>query len=39
MGRLLDPADLAEVIADLLEGHWSHLNGACIDLNGGQYVR
>ena len=39
MGRLLEPADLAEVIADLCQGHWSHLNGACIDLNGGQYVR
>lgn len=39
MGRLLDPADLAAAIADLCQGHWSHLNGACIDLNGGQYVR
>jgi 3-oxoacyl-[acyl-carrier protein] reductase len=37
--RLLERADLAEIIFDLSRDHWAHLNGACIDLNGGQYVR
>lgn len=39
MRRFLQAEDLAEVIRDLAQPHWSHLNGACIDLNGGQYVR
>ena len=38
-GKLLDKDDLAKIIFDLCQDHWSHLNGACIDLNGGQYVR
>ena len=38
-GKLLDEDDLAKIIFDLCQDHWSHLNGACIDLNGGQYVR
>ncbi len=38
-GMLLDIDDLAKIIFDLSQDHWSHLNGACIDLNGGQYVR
>ena len=25
-------------VFDLCQDHWSHLNGACIDLNGGQNV-
>jgi len=37
--RLLHMSDLAEVIYDISQNHWKHLNGACIDLNGGQYVR
>jgi len=37
--RLLERTDLADVIFDLSRDHWAHLNGACIDLNGGQYVR
>lgn len=37
--RFLECADLAAVIFDLSQDHWSHLNGACIDLNGGQYAR
>lgn len=36
---LLHMSDLAEVIYDISQSHWKHLNGACIDLNGGQYVR
>ncbi len=37
-GRLLRPSDLAVVIRDLTEDHWSHLNGAVIRINGGAYV-
>jgi len=37
--RLLYMSDLAGVIYDISKNHWKHLNGACIDLNGGQYVR
>lgn len=37
--RLLSMSDLADVIYDISQDHWKHLNGACIDLNGGQYVR
>jgi 3-oxoacyl-[acyl-carrier protein] reductase len=37
--NLLFMTDLAEVIYDISKSHWKHLNGACIDLNGGQYVR
>jgi len=35
----LQQADLATIIFDLSQDHWKHLNGACIDLNGGEYVR
>ncbi len=38
-GNLLDKDDLAKIIFDLCQDHWMHLNGACIDLNGGQYLR
>ena len=38
-GKLLNQDDLAKIIYDLCQDHWNHLNGACIDLNGGQYVR
>jgi 3-oxoacyl-[acyl-carrier protein] reductase len=37
--RLLQQKDLAKIVFDLCQDHWRHLNGACIDLNGGQYVR
>jgi 3-oxoacyl-[acyl-carrier protein] reductase len=37
--QLLNQEDLAEVVFDLCQPHWAHMNGACIDLNGGQYVR
>jgi 3-oxoacyl-[acyl-carrier protein] reductase len=36
---LLQMSDLADIIYDISKDHWKHLNGACIDLNGGQYVR
>jgi NAD(P)-dependent dehydrogenase (short-subunit alcohol dehydrogenase family) len=38
-GKFLGKDDLSKIIFDLCQDHWSHLNGACIDLNGGQYVR
>ena len=37
--RLLCISDLADIIYDISQNHWKHLNGACIDLNGGQYLR
>jgi NAD(P)-dependent dehydrogenase (short-subunit alcohol dehydrogenase family) len=37
--RLVTPTELARVIVDLLKPHWAQLNGACIDLNGGEYAR
>lgn len=38
-GQLLRQQDLAEIVFDLCRDHWAHLNGACIDINGGQNVR
>jgi 3-oxoacyl-[acyl-carrier protein] reductase len=38
-GALLRSTDLARIVFDICQSHWRHLNGACIDLNGGQYVR
>lgn len=37
--RLLQVSDLSDIIYDISRSHWKHLNGACIDLNAGQYVR
>jgi 3-oxoacyl-[acyl-carrier protein] reductase len=37
--KLLGQQALADIVFDLCQPHWAHLNGACIDLNGGQYVR
>lgn len=37
--QLLRQQDLAKIVFDLCQDHWAHLNGACIDINGGQYVR
>ena len=37
--KLLFSKDLAKIVFDLCQDHWAHLNGACIDLNGGQNVR
>ena len=38
-GELLKIDDLSNIIYDLCKPHWNHLNGSCIDINGGQYVR
>jgi 3-oxoacyl-[acyl-carrier protein] reductase len=35
---LLSMRDLSEIVFDICQPKWSHLNGACIDLNGGAYV-
>lgn len=37
--RFLTMTDLAGIVFDLSGNHWAHLNGACIDINGGEYVR
>ena len=37
--ELLKMSDLADIIYDVSRSHWKHLNGACIDLNAGQYLR
>lgn len=36
--NLLSMEDLSEVVFDICQSKWSHLNGSCIDLNGGAYV-
>jgi len=38
-GHFISGAQLAEIVVDITKPHWSQLNGACIDLNGAQYVR
>ena len=38
-GHFISAAELAHVLLDLIQPHWAQLNGACIDLNGGMYVR
>jgi len=38
-GKLMDMDDLAKILLDLTAPHWAHLNGACVDLNGGQFTR
>lgn len=37
--QLLNISDLSEIIYDISKNHWKNLNGACIDLNAGQYLR
>lgn len=37
--QLLNISDLSDIIYDISQYHWKNMNGACIDLNGGQYVR
>jgi len=37
--KLLSSKDLAKIVFDLCQPLWAHLNGACIDLNGGQHAR
>jgi 3-oxoacyl-[acyl-carrier protein] reductase len=36
--ELLKVEDLAQVMVDLVQTHWRHLNGAIIRLNGGVYL-
>lgn len=38
-GEFVAIADLAAQVFDLTQPHWRNLNGACIDLNGGAYLR
>lgn len=39
LGELITKENLAKISYDLCQPHWCHLNGACIDINGGIYVR
>ena len=39
LGELITRENLAKISYDLCQPHWCHLNGACIDINGGVYVR
>ncbi len=39
MAAFVGIADLAGVVFDLSQPQWRSLNGACIDLNGGAYLR
>jgi len=38
LGELVNLGDLAKIIFDLCQPHWRHVNGTCIDINGGVYV-
>ena len=38
-GHFISADELAHVLLDIIQPHWAQLNGACIDLNGGMYVR
>ena len=37
-GKLTNMEDLSKIILDLSEPHWSNVNGAVIQVNGGAYV-
>lgn len=37
-GAILNPTELAAMLADMAAPHWAHANGAIIRLNGGCYV-
>ena len=37
-GELINLNDLAKILFDLCQPHWRHINGTCIDINGGVYV-
>ena len=38
-GHFISATDLAHVLLDIMQPHWCQLNGACIDINGGMYIR
>ena len=38
-GHFISATELAHVLLDIMQPHWAQLNGACIDLNGGMYIR
>ena len=38
-GHFPSAEDIAGIVVDMTRSHWSSLNGACIDLNGRQYLR
>jgi 3-oxoacyl-[acyl-carrier protein] reductase len=38
MKKFISAKDLARIVVDISNPHWSHLNGAVLRLNGGMYV-
>ncbi len=38
-GHFVSAEEISKIILDMSLPHWRQLNGACIDLNGGQYLR
>ena len=38
-GHFISAGELAQIVLDLTKPHWRQVNGACIDINGGQYLR
>ena len=38
LGRLIQPAEVADIVFDLTSEHWAHANGSCVRINGGAYV-
>lgn len=38
-GHFVSADEISKIILDMSHPHWRQLNGACIDLNGGQYLR
>ena len=38
VGRLITPQEIARIVFDLTQAHWTHANGSCVRINGGSYV-
>lgn len=38
VGRLITPQEIARIVFDLTQDHWTHANGSCVRINGGSYV-
>lgn len=38
VGRLITAQDIARIVFDLTQDHWTHANGSCVRINGGSYV-
>ena len=38
-GKLNRSKDIALIINDMCQDHWKNMTGACVDINGGSYLR